>query len=209
MGLGQMRLGLAATVALGACDAQVTSSYRGESMVEIRGSIVAEIPPGAGRAALLWWTGGGAVAAPAITEGQFPAAFKLLVYRRAPAAALFTVGAAGEPDGPVLMAPSTATDLVACRALAGSSIAPGGGRLAIATIAAVAEDGGAVSGLAAGYALVFVVSGTALSPGYHLMRVESGGTADAFNCGPGTLLDLREASQGTDGTEIEIRIPAG
>ena len=213
MGLGKMRLqmrfGLVAAVALAGCDAQVTSSYRGESMVEIRGSIVAEMPPGAARAALLWWTGGGAVAAPAITEGQFPAAFKLLVYRRAPAAALFTVGAAGEPDGPVLMAPSTATDLVACRALAGSSIAPGGGRLAIATIAAVAEDGGAVSGLAAGYALVFVVSGTALSPGYHLMRVQQGGTAGAFDCGPGELLDLGASPLGTDGTEIEIRIPAG
>jgi hypothetical protein len=204
-----MLLGLAAAVGLGACDAQVTSSYRGESMVEIRGSIVAEMPPGAARAALLWWTGGGTLATPAITEGQFPAAFKLFVYRRAPADALFEVGAAGEGDGPVLMAPSTAGADVACRALSGSSVAPGGGRLAIATIAAVAEDGGAVSGLAAEYALVFVVSGTALSPGYHLMRVQQGGMTGAFNCGPGALLDLRESPQGTDGTEIEIRIPAG
>ncbi len=209
MGLGQIRFSLAAALGLCACDAQVTSSYRGESMVEIRGSIVAEASSSAAQAALLWWTGGGPVATPVTTEGQFPAAFELSVYRRPPEEASFYVEAAGRAVGPVVLAPWTPGADIACRALAGSGLAPDGGRLAIATIAAIAEDGGAVRGLASGYALVFVVSGTALGPGYHLMRVEQVGTGGAFDCGPGVLLDLHELQPGTDGTEIEIRIPAG
>jgi len=210
MGLRQMRFSLAATLLLCACDAQVTSSYRGERMAEIRGSIIAETPPRAARAALLWWTGGGPVATPTTIEGRFPSAFTLSVYRRPPEEALFNVSAAGQPDGPVVLAPWTSGEDVVCRAPAGPGFAPGGGRLAIATIAVVAEDGGAVSGLASGYALVFVASGTALAPGYHLMRVEQiGAAAGAFTCGPELFLELHEAQQGIDDTEIEIRIGAG
>src|SRR4051812_28271668 len=193
MGWGQIRLSLAAALVLCACDAQVTSSYRGQSMVEIRGSIVAEMPPGAAEAALLWWTGAGPLATPATSEGHFPAAFKLSVYRRPPDEALFDVGASRQPDGPVLLIPWTPGEDLACRALAGSGLAPDGGRLAIAAIAAVTGDGGAISGLADGYALLFVASGTALGPGYHLMRAERVGTAGAFSCGPGVFLDLRES----------------
>ena len=207
MGLRQMRFSLAAAVVLCGCDAQVTSGYRGERMAEIRGSIIAETPPRAARAALLWWTGGGPLATPATTEGRFPSSFTLSVYRRPPEEALFNVGAAGQPDGPVVLAPWTSGGDVACRAPAGPGFAPGGGRVAIATIAAVAEDGGAVSGLASDYALLFVVSGTALAPGYHLMRVEQvGSAAGAFSCGPTLFLHLQESRQPIDGTDIEIRI---
>lgn len=211
MRLDQMRWALAAALAVCACDAQVSSSYRGEPMVEIHGNIVAQAPTGAARAVLLWWTGGGPVATPATTEGRFPSAFTLSVYRRPPVEALFDLADASQSYGPVVLAPWTPGGDVACRAPAGPLFAPGGGRIAIATIAAVAEDGGAVSGLASDYALLFVVSGTSLAPGYHLMAVEQSATAshDAFSCGPDLFLDLREAPQGIDGTEIEIRIPAG
>src|SRR6187402_2070215 len=98
MGSGQMRLSVAVALVVCACDAQVTSSYRGERMAEIRGNIVSETPPGAARAALLWWTDAGPLATPAITEGQFPAAFTLSVYRRPPEGVLFDLGAAGQAD---------------------------------------------------------------------------------------------------------------
>jgi hypothetical protein len=209
MRLGWKRLSLAGLVLCG-CDAQVTSSYRGERMVEIHGNIVAETPLRAARAALVWWTAGGPLATPATTEGRFPSAFTLSVYRRPPEEALFNVDGAGEPDGPVVLAPWNVDGEVACRAPAGPGFAPGGGRLAIATIAAVAEDGGAVIGLASGYALVFVASGTALSPGYHLMLVDQAAAADgAFTCGPELFLYLHESPQGIDRTEIEVRIPTG
>jgi len=208
---GQMRFSLAAALMLCACDAQVVSSYHGERMVEIHGSIVAQTTPSAARAALLWWTGGGPFATPVTTEGRFPSAFTLSVYRRPPDEALFNVEAAGPLDGPVVLAPWTPPDGdVACRAPAGPAFAPDGGRVAIATISAIAEDGGTVDGLASGYALVFVASGTALAPGYHLMVVEqAAAAAGAFTCGPDLFLDLHEAPQGIGGTEIEIRIPAG
>ena len=206
---GRMRFSLGVLV-LGACDAQVTSSYRGEPMVEIHGSIVAQAPSSAAQAALLWWTGGGPVATPVTTEGRFPSAFSLSVYRRPPEAAMFDLAAAGQPDGPVMLAPWTPGGDLACRAPAGPGFAPGGGRIAIATIAAVAEDGGSVDGLASGYALALVASGTAMAPGYHLMVVDQAATAaGAFTCGPELFLDLSESPQGVDGTEIEIRIPAG
>jgi len=206
---GQMRLSLAALLLCG-CEAQVVSSYRGEPLLKIHGNIASQMPASAARAALLWWTGGGPVADPVTTEGLFPSRFTLSVYHRPPVAALFDVAAAGQPDGPVMMAPWTPGGDVFCRAPAGPAFAPNGGRLALATIAAIAEDGGAVSGLAADYALMFVVSGTALSPGYHLMRVtQAASAADAFTCGPDLFLELQEAPQGIDGTEIEIRIPAG
>jgi hypothetical protein len=205
-----MRFLSTAALALCACDAQVISSYRGEPMAEIRGSIVAQAATSPARAALLWWTGGGSLATPATTEGRFPAAFTLSVYRRPPEEALFNMSGAGQADGPVLLAPWTSGGDVPCRAPAGPSFAPAGGRLAIATIAAIAEDGGAVSGLASAYALVFVATGTALEPGYHLMRVEQAPTSvGAFTCGPELFLDLQESTQSIDRVEIEIRIPAG
>jgi hypothetical protein len=209
MRLGHMRLSLAALL-LCACEAQVMSSYRGEPLVKIKGNIAAQMPPGAAQAALLWWTGGGPVADPVTTEGHFPSAFTLSVYHRPPVAALFDVAAAGQADGPVLMAPWTPGGDVFCRAPTEPGFAPGEGRLAVATIAAIAEDGGTVSGLASEYALMFVVSGTALAPGYHLMLVKQAATAaDAFTCGPNLFLELQESPQGIDGTEIEIRIPSG
>ncbi len=42
MGSGQMRLSVVVALVVCACDAQVTSSYRGERMAEIRGNIVSE-----------------------------------------------------------------------------------------------------------------------------------------------------------------------
>src|SRR5262245_20322251 len=177
---------LAAATLLGACDAQVTSAYRGERMVSIRGNIVADTPPGAAEAALLWWTvGGAALATPVTTEGAFPSAFTLSVYRRAPDAALVDAPASADTGGPVLSTPGFPGERMACRLPAGPSFAPAGGRLAIATIAAVERGGsGGLLGQAADYALVFVASGTALAPGYHLMRVEqrSGPGAGAFEC---------------------------
>src|SRR5687767_2367915 len=119
MGLRQMRFSWAAALVLCGCDAQVTSSYRGERMAEIRGSIVAETPPRAARAALLWWTGAGPVATATTIEGRFPSAFTLSVYRRPPDEALFDVGGAGHPDGPVLLVPWTPGENVVCRAPAG------------------------------------------------------------------------------------------
>ena len=56
---------------------------------------------------------------PTTIEGRFPSAFTLSVYRRPPEKALFDVGAAGKPDGPVLLAPWTPGEDVACRAPAG------------------------------------------------------------------------------------------
>jgi hypothetical protein len=210
---------LAAATLLGACDAQVTSEYRGEPMVSIRGNIVADTPPGAAEAALLWWTGPGTdLVTPVTTEGSFPSAFTLSVYRRAPEAALFDVAASAG----AVSTPGFPGERMACRLPAGLGFAPAGGRLAIATVAAVGRGGsGGLLGLAAGVALVFVSSGTAIAPGYHLMRVEQraepgAGVLECRGCaasgvcdGPATFLELREDEEGLQGTEIEIRIRAG
>ena len=208
---------IAAAMAAGACDAQVTSAYEGERMVEIRSNIVDETASGDAQAALLWWaaddgSAGGALATPVTTEGAFPD-FTLSVHRRAPDAALIDVGAAGAPDGPSLVLPGLPGATTVCRVPAAPDFAPDGGRLAIATIAAVGADGGVI-GLAEGYALLYVASGTALAPGYHLMRVEPAdagtGTAGALECdGAAPFVRLRESEQGVDGTEIKIRIGAG
>jgi hypothetical protein len=209
----------ALALAAGACDAQVTSSYQGERMVEIRSNIVNEAAAGDAEAALLWWAaddggGGGALATPVTTEGVFPD-FTLSVHRRAPDAALIDVGGAGAPGGPALVLPGLPGQRTVCRVPAAPDFAPDGGRLAIATVAAVGADGGVI-GLADGYALLYVASGTALAPGYHLMRVEpadasaGAGMTGALECdGAEPFLRLRESEQGVDGTEIEIHIGAG
>jgi hypothetical protein len=213
MGTGMTRFSLAAVlaVAVAACDAQVTSDYRGERMVEIRGAVVAESTPPAAEPALVWWTAGagagdGALATPVATEGAFPSAFTLTVYRRPPDAALVDVPASGGGAGPTLSVPWLPGGTLACQCPAGPSIAPAGGRIAIASVAAL-HAGEVVIGLAADYALVFVASGTALAPGYHLMRVRQGGpAAGALDCGSGVFLQLEECADGIQGTPIEIRI---
>jgi hypothetical protein len=210
---------VAAAALLGACDAQVTSDYRGEPMVSIRGNIVSDTPAGAAEAALIWWTSDATeLVTPVTTEGAFPSAFTLSVYRRAPDAALVDAGG----PGPTLSTPGFPGERMACRLPASLRFAPGGGRLAIATVAAVERGGaGGLLGTAAGYALVFVASGTAIAPGYQLMRVEQRAEpgAGVFECracaatgpcdGTATFLELREDGEGIEGTEIEIRIRAG
>src|SRR5262245_29440921 len=113
---GLRRLCLAGALALmvSACDAQVTSDYRGERLVKIRGDIVTESAPVAAEAALLWWTaappggaaGAGVLGTRVATEGAFPSAFTLSVYRLPPEEALFDAGGAGGPGGPTLAVPS-------------------------------------------------------------------------------------------------------
>src|SRR5262245_4653 len=95
-----------AALAIGACDAQVTSDYRGEPMVSIRSNIVNETPLGDAGVALLWWTAGGAELATLLPDppGEFPV-FTLSVYRRAPDAALVDVAGPGGAGGPVLSTP--------------------------------------------------------------------------------------------------------
>jgi hypothetical protein len=207
----------AAALAAGACDAQVTSSYQGERMVEIRSNIVNETAADAD-AVLLWWTAdgggaGGALATPVTAEGQSLSAFTLSIYRQAPEAALVDVGGAGggTTGGPVLALPGLSGERTSCKLPAAPDFAPAGGRIGIATVAAVASDGEVV-GVAAGWALLYVASGTALAPGYHLMHVEpaDAGAAGALECDGATpLLRLRESERGVQGTEIEIHIGAG
>src|SRR5262249_32970606 len=79
------RLGWAGSLIVCACDAQVTRDSRGERLVKIRGDIVSEPAAVAADAALLWWTappaGGSILGTRVATEGAFPSAFTLSVYR--------------------------------------------------------------------------------------------------------------------------------
>src|SRR5262245_9755797 len=86
------------------CDAQVTSAYRGERLIQIRGNVVSSRAVPAAEAVLLWWTPqgppagqqpDGLLSTPASTDGAFPSAFTLAVYRRPPERALFQAGGRG------------------------------------------------------------------------------------------------------------------
>jgi len=209
---------------LGACDAQVTSGYRGEKLLEIRGNVVAAgVAPA--EAALLWWTpAGGAMTVPGTrvtTTGRFPAAFTLSVYRRPPGQAIldFASGggsAAAVGGGPILRLPGLASGAaIECRAPAGGLAAAPAGRAALASIAAVrpgsADDALAdnIIGLAEDFALIYLPGSAG---GYRLMKVEwlPASAPDAFSCdGPAPFMRLRASDGGLDGTEIEIHIGAG
>ena len=211
---------------LGACDAQVTSGYRGEKLLELRGNIVAGGASSA-EAALLWWTLAGDTAAVpgtrVTTMGKFPAAFTLAVYRRPPDEAIVDFApthptAAADASGggpPILRLLGRTAAPIICRAPAAGLAAVPGGRAALATIAAVrsgtADDALAdnVIGLADGVALVYAPGA---GGGYRLLRVEwlQADEPGAFSCaGPAPFLRLSDSDAGLEGTEIEIRIGAG
>jgi hypothetical protein len=230
---------LAGVLVVCACDAQVTSDYRGERLATIRGEIVTASVPVAAEAALLWWTappadgaGGDPILGTRVTtEGTFPSAFTLSVYRLPPEAALFDARDTGGPGGPTLAVPALPDGPLACAVSPAPDLGAGGGaRLAIATIAAVrsgSPDGALAAnavGLASDFALIYVASGTRLARGYHLMRVQpvdpAAGALVCRACPPGAafpggcdgapmFLELEESAGGIEGTEIEIRIRAG
>jgi hypothetical protein len=130
----------------------------------------------------------------------------------------------------MLVVPTLPDGRFACQVPAAPDVATGGGRLAIASIAAVrsgSPDGRLAEnaiGLASDFALVYVSSGTMLAPGYHLVRVwpaePAAGALACRPCPPGAafpggcdgtpfFLEVQESGDGIEGTEIEIRIRAG
>jgi hypothetical protein len=205
------------------CDAQVTPAYQGDRLVEIRGNIVSDdaFPPA--EAVLIWWSGDG-LSTSVTTAGTFPAAFTLSVYDHPPDGALLDLGGPGPLAFEI---PGLTGGATVC--LAPPVPAAAGARVAIAQIAAVRPGttpdraGDNLVGLAADFALVFAPaalptagtflvpsSGTVLTPGYHLMKVESADTASAVQCqAPASRLRLVECDEGLSKTQIELRIRAG
>jgi hypothetical protein len=205
-------------VGVGACDAQVTRDYRGERLAEIRGHIVAEGAPVAAEAALLWWgaepptstaTAPAGLATKVTTEGAFPAGFTLSIYRQPPEAALVELGAAARPAGLGLRVAALFDGRLVCRVP--PAWGADAGRIALATIAAVAPGAappdragpGAALGADEGHAVAFVPAGgrggaplagagLPLAPGYHLLRL-----AWSRSPAPGAL-PCRRSAGGTD-----------
>jgi hypothetical protein len=227
----------------GACDAQVTPEYRGEPLLALRGNIVADRSSAPADAALLWWSArpesgaaGPSLATGIPTSKDFPALFTLSVDRLPPDEALFPLP---DASGPTLDVPGFPDERLVCRGAADVSASPDAARVAVAYVAAVRRDSppdqltANLLGLASDFALVFVpasldtsaggptflipASGSVLSPGYHLMWVETldpGADAPgALECeGPGAvplLVRLHECAEGLGGTQIQIRLRAG